>query len=465
MNRNARCRAAAALLSACLAAGCTLIQTAADVPAQAVRSVTPGPRAAALPDPVDIQQNLLRFADAFASRTTLGIDALRTGDTALSPTENLRWKLAFSGAACSIASGPNAVANLLDMTVFVTEARLSLEEHWQPAVFGDSAQRLLEDCRHAEKDLWAMTEKVLQPEQAVALREAILLWHAQYARPDSLLVTRAVGLAMQVAQAHPTDKARPGSLLSLLLLDPLAELDPARRELAQTRLFAERALFVAQLMPTLLRWQTELLGVTLLEQPALQEWSAFATRMADAGDRLTRAAEHLPLQFRAEREALLEALDAQQNSLRPLLNEARQALDAGTGLSASLHTTLLTFDAVLQRLGVGEPDAPSDPDTPSEPFRIQAYGEVAARLEAAARQCTELLETFDQTLGANSRETLAAQLAPVLQRAHADSVALIDHLFWRAALLAALLLAAAVAYRLLRARLISPPSPSRNGPG
>ena len=51
--------------------------------------------------------------------------------------------------------------------------------------------------------------------------------------------------------------------------DPLAGLDPAVRELTQTRLFAERALYVAQKMPLLLRWQTELLTINTLNQPAV----------------------------------------------------------------------------------------------------------------------------------------------------------------------------------------------------
>ena len=43
------------------------------------------------------------------------------------------------------------------------------------------------------------------------------------------------------------------SVFSLFQVDPLSGLDPAVREIAQTRLFAERALFVAQKMPMLLR--------------------------------------------------------------------------------------------------------------------------------------------------------------------------------------------------------------------
>jgi hypothetical protein len=122
---------------------------------------------------------------------------------------------------------------------------------------------------------------------------------------------------------------------------------------------------------------------------------------------------------------------------------------------------LAAFDRVLDRLDVGGPQADGTPGTnagaPSAPFRIQDYGAAAERLEAAAIRLTELLQTFDQTLGANSRDTLAAQLAPVVRRTRAEGGALADHLFRRALQLVGAVLAAALAYRLLVGRLPRPP--------
>ncbi len=431
----------------------TAAQTAAKVPGQAVRTITPAPKAEPAVDPVEVQQTLMRFADEFASRMTLGVEKLRHGTNALDKAESLRWKIAFGTATCSIASGPNAVANLLDMTVFIAEARMALEEHWQPKVFGASAQTLLDYCRLAEAEIWRATDKVLKPEQQAALREAIQVWHRESSMPENLLVARSVGLAIQVTQVNRADITKPGSLFSLLMLDPLAELDPTRREIAQTRLFAERALFVSQKMPTLLRWQAELLSIDAMEQPALRQWTTNVTQIAASVDRFTRAAEQLPAQVAAEREQILKALQAQESALMPVLGEARQTLAAGTQMSASLNTALTSFDGVLRRLGVGEPESEGASETNAEPFRIQDYGQVAVQLEAAARQLTELLQTFDQTLGANSRAQLAAQIGPVVQQAQAGGKELADFVFWRGVLFVAIVLLAALLYRLLAACL------------
>ena len=268
-----------------------------------------------------------------------------------------------------------------------------------------------------------------------------------------MLVARAVGLALQVAQVNRADTAKPGSLFSLLMFDPLAELDPARRELAQTRLFAERALFVSQKMPTLLRWQTELLSIETLEQPAALQWATNATQIAASVERFTRAAEQLPQQVSAEREEILKAIQSQESALLPVLNEARQTIAAGTQMSSSLTTTLAAFDEVLKRLGVGEPESAESSATNAEPFRIQNYGQVALQLEAAARQLTELLRTFDQTLGANSRSQLATQIGPVVQQAQAGGKDFVDYVFWKGFLFVAVVLLAALIYRFLAARM------------
>src|ERR1019366_39483 len=102
-------------------------------------AITPGNKNKNAVDPVEVQEKLLRFADEYFVSMTLGIDKLRRGTNELAPEEALKWKIRFGTETCTIASGPNAVADVLDMTVFVTVTRLALEDYWQPKVFGPSA--------------------------------------------------------------------------------------------------------------------------------------------------------------------------------------------------------------------------------------------------------------------------------------------------------------------------------------
>src|SRR5439155_2443009 len=118
------------LLILLLATGCRVVQTTAGLPGKAVQTVTHGRKDQPAVDPVEVQQILLRFADGYSTRMIVGVDKLQRGTNAFEPAEVLKWKIALASETCTIASGPNAFANLLDMTIFVTVTRLALEEHW-----------------------------------------------------------------------------------------------------------------------------------------------------------------------------------------------------------------------------------------------------------------------------------------------------------------------------------------------
>jgi hypothetical protein len=142
---------------------------------------------------VEVQESLLRFADEYSMRMVGGVDDLRRGTDALSRAEVLKLKIAIGSETYSIASGPNAVADLLDMTVFVTVMRMRLENYCQPKVFGKSALPMLTYSRSAEADIWKLTGKVLKPEQETDLRRSIATWHHQNPLQESLAVSSKGG--------------------------------------------------------------------------------------------------------------------------------------------------------------------------------------------------------------------------------------------------------------------------------
>jgi hypothetical protein len=435
------------LILLALATGCRLVQSAVDVPGQAVRAVTPGKKAKQPADPVEVQQTLLRFADEYSTRMVIGVDKLQRGTNAPDPSEILKWKIALNAETVSIAAGQNAVANLLDMTVFVTMMRTALEERWQPEVFGESARPMLESARNGETEIWRLVGTVLTPEQQAELRRSIDLWHSQNPLPESVLAVSSLGIASQLAEASKDNAVEPGSVFSLLKVDPLSGLDPAVREIAQTRMFAERALFVTQKMPMLLRWQTELLTINATETPAVQQLVSNSTQISASVDRFARVAEQLPGQVSTEREEILKALQAQEKDVSSLMS-------SGTQFSDSLNTTITTLDTLMQRFGVGDTNKPpSPPATNAEPFRIQDYTQSAAQLEMTARQLTQLLIALDQTIGSTNLLQLSAQIGPAVQQAQTSGKEIVDYAFWKGILLVVIMLLAALIYRFLSVRM------------
>lgn len=436
--------------------GCRLVHTTAELPARAVQTVAPKPANGPTVDPEELQQTLMRFADEFSYQMVADIDRLRLATNAIAPTGVLRAKIAFTTEATSIATGPSVFANLFDMVSFVTVTRMSVEQHWMPNVYGEPARPILVSCQQLEREIWQIAEKVLTPDQQSGLREAIEHWHDENPIPETSLGVRTLELASQISSKRGSQSAGSGNVWGLLMLDPFAGMDPAVREIKQTRLFAERAVFWMQKMPTLLRWQAELLNLNATGTPTIQQLVTNSTDISTSVERFVTLAENLPTQVSAEREAILEALEDQQAELATLAAEIRQTLDAGSQMATALNTTLTTFDALMERFGVGNTNAVAAPDTEAEPFRIQDYEETAAQLQATAQDLTALLVTLDQTIGSTNLAALSAQVAPVLDDALEGSRDVVDAAFLKGILLIGIALVAALIYRYISLRMGSP---------
>jgi hypothetical protein len=405
-------------------------------------------------DLVATQQIVLRLANELFSGTALGVDVLRQDGQPVDRAQALTWKISLGTTVCTIASGPNAVGNLLDLTVFVTVLRTSVEDYWQPSNFGESAQFILDVLRRSESEIWERAARVLSEEQQRELKEAIDGWCRDQTRLQEAMSARAAGWAMEVGRMQAGTAARTGSVFGLLMLDPFAGLDPTTREITQSRLLAERGLFVFQRMPELLRWQTELLALDAVQGPAMQQLVANTTVWSDAIDRISRVAEQLPAQVSAEREAILRELETQEAALTPLVEEVRQALLASTVMSTSWNATLNTFDALMQRFGVGEDPAPDPGATPGEPFRIGDYGRTAEQLDSAAARLTELLVTFERTLGSTNLKQLSVQLAPVVGQVQDRGKEVVDYAFGKAVQLVVIVVVGALIHRFLTTRMM-----------
>jgi hypothetical protein len=323
---------AAALLVVALGSGCRAVKTVVDAPGKTIEGVASlGRERPPTVDPVAVQQELLRLTDELTAQVTVAIGGLKVGGKPADPANVLQWQIEFGTSTCAIVSGANPVANLFDMTAFITLTRMGLETYWGPQVFGDSAGPLLERCRSAEHGLWLLTQTVLTPSHQAEFRREVADWFSKNPRPENVVGMRATGLAAQMLSAKKQGSPQLGSLYDQLSLDPLVGLDPATREIAQTRLFAERALYVTQKMPQLLRWQLELLNANALASPVIQQVVANSTQLTASFDRVSRVVELLPGQVDKQREELIKALEAQERELTPLA--ARRTEKSGFGPS------------------------------------------------------------------------------------------------------------------------------------
>lgn len=433
-------------------AGCGVIRESVRIPSEAMSAVIPGTKSVPN-DPAVLQADLQRYADEYASRTAAGVEeyARRVG-TAAARSQALRWKTAMGSAAVAIASGPNPRANLLDFVVLSTINRTVIEEVWIPGTNGPAFQTWLHAGRALESNAWMLARGTLSTEQTEELRQAMRQWWEANPEARTGFLVRPEEFGGLIRQAREKD-ARPGSVFALVGLDPTAGLDPAVREVTRTRLFAERAMYAAQRAPFLLRWQIELLVDQLTRGPEVKTLLENTDRVGRAAETATTTMAELPDRIVTERKAILAALEEQEGKLRELSAEVGRTLGAGERMSTALQGTLVTFDALMKRFGVGEPATAPASEDKGEPFRILDYGETAGRLEAMANQLTGLLRTVDQTLGSTNLNQLTSHVGPVVEQAQTRGKELVDYAFWKGLILVGVAFLAAVIYRVLAVRM------------
>lgn len=403
----------------------------------------------------DLQLAVMRFADEYSGRIADPILAFkRETEDASERLAAQNWLLSQTTSAYTVASGPNPITNALDMVVLATLSRMVMEDTWVAEKYGERAVQLRDTHVKLEPRAWALVKDVLTEAQQQRLREVIDDWRARNPHVRAVAFIHFHDFAKSIGQPGPGESGRPGSLFAMLGLDPLSNLDPAVREITQTRHLAERAIFYMQRAPNLIDMQIERLTYQFTSIPETRALLADVQRASLAAEAAGKLAGDLPAVIARERQAAIaqftDALYAQESQMRELAVALRGTLEAGTATSDSLNATIRSLDALMKRFEKPEgAEVAAESATPKKPFDIADYAQAAREFSATARELQTLVATIDAgTPG----------LANLTQRATGDVKGVIDHLFWRLVLLVVIVIVltviAILVYRLIAHRVL-----------
>jgi hypothetical protein len=299
---------------------------------------------------------------------------------------------------------------------------------------GAAFQPWLDATHVLETNAWDLAAQYLRPDQVAELRKGINDWYARtpevrtaafFARPHDFVhmvrITEGEGVPST-------------SVFSIVNVDPLADLDPAVREVTQSRLFAERAMYTVQRMPFLLRLQGDLLGYELAQQPAARQILSNSTELSDSVQRMSAVAAslnqtvgQLPDRISAERKEIIAAIESQQG--KNLVGGADRALVSAERLSNSLNITVTNVTRLMKLLGVDKPSANG------QPFNILDYAKTVEEAGVVTQNLNVLIESMNQS---------APEIQRLSREAGADLQKEVDHAFRLGLLLIAVLLTGAV---------------------
>jgi len=404
-----------------------------------------------------LQLEVMRFADEYVGRSREAVTQFQKGLE--DPDERLlaqNWKVQQASSAYTIASGPNPVSNALDMVVLATLSRMVVDDTWMAGQYSARAKPIRDTHRSLEDGAWQLVNGVLTPEQVTKLRELIVQWRAEHPQVRSVAYIHFRDFAEAFGPTQQGN-AGPSSLLSIVGIDPLSNLDPAVKEIAQTRQLAERAIYYMQRAPDLLDMQVERLSYQFAAMPESRSLLTSVDRVSLIGSSSDRLVDDLPHILDHEREALVaqltETLNSQSATLGTLAGQLRAALQAGTDTATAVNGALQSFERISGQF-TKKPEASSaPPQPPGPPFDIRQYTEMLEQAAVTARE----LETLAQR-----SDVLVPALRSATQDASLQVRAILNHLFVLLLLLvvviAAAALLAALAYRRITVRLERPSS-------
>ncbi len=180
-----------------------------------------------------------------------------------------------------------------------------------------------------------MAKEAITADQFAQLQRVIDEWRAQNPHINAVSYVHFSDFAKSIGHPNPSEAGSSTGLFHLLGIDPLSGLDPAVRELAQTREFGERAIYWAQRLPNLVDMQAELVADQFATTPETTRLLANIDKSAQAAAAAGRLADEIPGVLAREREAairqFMDAITVETARTRQLITEMRGTLAGGHG--------------------------------------------------------------------------------------------------------------------------------------
>jgi len=407
---------------------------------------------------IELQSELMSYADRFASIMAQSFEDF----DALKPSpEARRFVLDDMVHAISsvftTAAEPNPQTALLDMVAIVTLGRMIFEDNIRRR-YGKPIEVYVKGFGELEKDIWQIAAKILSIEQQHEVRGLIVEWRKQ--NPDKIIYNyfRFSDFAADRRKSTLVKKDQTGGMFK--------SVQQATQQVEETRMLAERGLYLATRLPLLTGAFSEVWMTSLLVNPdankILQDFHSFS----DVSQRMATVAEQLPdklmedmsklrretvnqvmkevniwsdvtldkvmAQVAVEREAFIsqfmnrligeqktaiDALLVEEQRLSGLVAELSKALEEGNKVLVSANT-------LTDKFGIGDPsDSPGD----AKPFDIDDYQATVVEVANTADKLTRLAESTTRLVGTDGLEKLLPQFIKAIDDVERESEELVDH--------------------------------------
>jgi hypothetical protein len=350
-------------------------------------------------------------------------------------------KLRVASSVYDILTGPNPFSKLMDLILLVElEYRVRVTDKVAVQEFGaEAAPPLLKALCGEREDVWTMADKVLKTEERKVLETMIDDWRAKNPSAEAVAFVR-FGEFSEFRGKSILDNVPLGSGL-------LAPVSEATRQIEETRMLAERGMFLAKRFPMLLRWHAESLLNNALFHPEIR-------KLADSAVRAVAVAEAMPAKVAEERAIILKEIEERHKTVAEIAKDARAAVADVKEIAKDGHALLKETEGIVKAADsligkLAPPPPPREGTKEPHPFDIREYTETIREGLTALREMRGLLESSAWTLRLSEVDQAAQSR---ITQSSAEARNLVDAVFWRVAALIGLLFVLGMAYRLILRR-------------
>ena len=284
-----------------------------------------------------LQSSVMALADTSMQRIASEINLSRAATTPEQRRDEMSTRLALSSSIVAIAMQPDAVDALADLLTFTT---LTADAQRNAAMGKEAASyeaRLLRALEQNDAEAWQVAERWVNEPTRIAFRERILSY--QGSRRS----------AAEVAFVRLADVKRAGSTSVESDSGLFDSLHAATQQMDQTRMLAERSLFLAQRMPFLMRLQAEVYTGNALATKEAQQTQAQLEQISVIMEQVSTLLAGMAQQIAHERQAALADLFGHIETERTASLEQVEQIVAGER-KAAIEQATAAIDA--QRQGI-----------------------------------------------------------------------------------------------------------------
>jgi len=239
-------------------------------------------------EPQRVQSATMAFANRYVAAMADVYEQVLNNST--SPQARFAAQRAkFIGATAAVGNAVelNPLAGLMDMAVVVSLTREIAEEPWVQEQYGENnARAIVTALKNQEADVWQVTSEFLTPDQIKELRDVAVQWKRDHPNRRFAWDVRLADFP-QAKKGQAPGGQLVSSVFGIVTLDPFTGLDPAVKEVEQSRVLAERMFFYLRYLPIFLSWQVDALYLQILATPQVEKLLADTTTVAGSTTRFT----------------------------------------------------------------------------------------------------------------------------------------------------------------------------------